>query len=427
LEIGIMRVAEFQILRILTSDGRHLFSARITRMFAYGFLSVVLVLYLAQIGLSKTQIGLLLTFTLFGDAVVSLWITTTADRIGRRRMLIAGAILMVVAGALFAETRNYLFLMIAATIGVISPSGNEVGPFLAIEQAALTQILPNEERTFVFAWYNLAGSFATALGALGGGVLVQALQSFGMAPFGSYRVIVVGYAAMGLLLALLFTRLSSSVEISQKANPIGSLPKLGGHLGLHRSRAVVFKLSALFSLDAFAGGFVLQSIVAYWFHVRYNVEPAVLGSIFFGANILAGISALSAASVASRIGLVNTMVFTHIPSNIFLMLVPLMPNLPLTITMLLLRFSISQMDVPTRQSYTMAVVSPDERSAAAGVTGIARTIGASLSPVFTGPLLANAALLSIPFLLSGGLKIVYDLILFRGFRALKPPEEKTAS
>ena len=186
----------------------------------------------------------------------------------------------------------------------------------------------------------------------------------------------------------------------------------------------MFKLSTLFSLDAFAGGFVLQSIVAYWFHVRFHVQPALLGGIFFGANILAGLSALAAAWVASRIGLIKTMVFTHIPSNILLILVPFMPNLPLAITVLLLRFSISQMDVPTRQSYTMAVVDPDERSAAAGITGIARTTGASLSPILTGPLLAHAALLSLPFFLSGGLKILYDLLLYRSFRALRPPEEK---
>ncbi|HEY4687801.1 MAG TPA: MFS transporter, partial [Anaerolineae bacterium] len=199
-------------------------------------------------------------------------------------------------------------------------------------------------------------------------------------------------------------------------------PTASTRLGLHRSRRVVLKLSALFSLDAFAGGFVVQSIVAYWFHLRFEVEPALLGGIFFGANILAGISALTAARIAARIGLINTMVFTHIPSNILLILVPLMPNLPLAIILLLLRFSISQMDVPTRQSYTMAVVAPDERSAAAGVTGIARTTGASLAPVFTGLLIGHPALLNVPFFISGGLKIVYDLTLYRLFRASQPQE-----
>jgi MFS family permease len=408
----------------LTPDGRFLFITRIARMFGYGFLSVVLILYLEQVGLSQVQIGLLLTLTLIGDTIISLWITTNADRIGRRRMLIVGALLMVFAGVLFAVTRNFLFLLIAATIGVISPSGYEVGPFLSIEQAALSQIFSNERRTHIFAWYNLVGSFATALGALGGGGLVQAFQDSGMTPLGSYRTIVIGYAIIGLILGVLFTRLSPAVEIQAGSDQFHSTSAFKTRFGLHRSRGVVLKLSALFSIDAFAGGFVLQSILAYWFHVRFNVQPAMLGSIFFGANILAGLSALSAAWVASKIGLIRTMVFTHIPSNILLILVPLMPNLPLAIAVLLLRFSISQMDVPTRQSYTMAVVAPDERSAAAGITGIARTTGASLSPVVTGPLLANAALMNLPFFLSGGLKIIYDLILYRSFKAIKPPEEK---
>lgn len=224
----------------------------------------------------------------------------------------------------------------------------------------------------VLAWYNLVGSFATASGALVGGTLVQGLQRAGMAELPSCRVIVVGYAVMGLVLVGLFTRLSAAAEAPAAALP-GNRRSL---LGLHRSRGVVFRLAALFSLDAFAGGLVLQSLVAYWFHIRFGVEPAMLGGIFFGANILAGLSALSAARVAERIGLINTMVLTHLPSNVLLMLVPLMPDLPWAIGVLLLRFSISQMDVPTRQSYTMAVVDPDERSTASGLTGIARTIGA---------------------------------------------------
>jgi MFS family permease len=402
----------------VTGDGYLLFGTRVARMFAYGFLSVVLALYLAQAGLSEAQIGLLLTLTLIGDTAISLWITTNADRVGRRRMLVAGAGLMLFAGILFALTHHFIVLLIAATIGVISPSGYEVGPFLAIEQASLTQLVPGERRTQVFAWYNLVGSFATAVGALCGGGLAQVLQGAGVAALDSYRAVVVGYAAMGVILGLLFSRLSPLVE----ALPTGGRPA-SGRFGLVRSRQVVFKLGALFSLDAFAGGFVVQSIVAYWFHTRFGVEPGVLGGIFFGANILAGISALSAARIASKIGLINTMVFTHIPSNVLLMLVPLMPTLPLAVVVLLLRFSISQMDVPTRQSYTMAVVAPDERSAAAGVTGIARTVGASLSPVIAGPLLGITTLASVPFFLAGSLKIVYDLSLYRSFRGIKPPEE----
>jgi MFS family permease len=419
-----LNLSEFQTLRTLTTDGRLLFTTRIARLFAYGFLSVVLVLYLAQVGLNETQIGLLLTLTLIGDTVISLWITTNADRIGRRRMLMVGAVLMIFAGIIFAFTRSFVILLITATLGVISPSGYEVGPFLAIEQSALSQIVPDEQRTRIFAWYNLVGSFATALGAMSAGALAQALQGFGMTPLRSYRMVVIGYAAMGFLIGLLFTRVSSAVEVSQVLQGSDSHGALKSFLGLHRSRGIIFKLSGLFSMDAFAGGFVLQSILAYWFQVRFNVQPAILGSIFFGANVLAGVSALTATWVASKIGLIRTMVFTHIPSNILLILVPLMPSLPLAITVLLLRFSISQMDVPTRQSYTLAVVAPDERSAAAGITGIARTTGAALSPVATGPLLANPVLINMPFFLSGGIKIVYDLLLYRSFKAIKPPEEK---
>ncbi len=393
------------------------------RLFAYGFLSVVLALYLHQIGFSDPQIGLLLTLTLVGDAAISLWITTNADRIGRRRMLLAGAGLMIFAGALFILSNNFIVLLIAATIGVISPSGNEVGPFLSIEQAALSQLLPGQRRTQVFAWYNLVGSFSTAIGALSGGALAQVLQGQGVPAAQSYRVVIAGYAAVGILLELLFLRLSPQAEIPP-AQTSTSASLRQSWLGLHRSRGVVLRLASLFSIDAFAGGFVIQSIVAYWFNKKYGVDPAVLGGIFFGANVLAGISALSATAIARRIGLINTMVFTHIPSNILLILVPLMPTLPLAILMLLLRFSISQMDVPTRQSYTMAVVAPDERSSASGITGIARTIGASLAPVITGPLLSNPMLIGLPFIISGTLKIVYDLLLYRSFITLKPPEEK---
>jgi hypothetical protein len=245
------------------------------------------------------------------------------------------------------------------------------------------------------------------------------LQASGLEPADSYRAIVVGYAGIGLLLAAIFARLSPRVEVVHASGP--AVP--GTRFGLGRSRGVVFRLSALFSLDAFAGGLITQSLVAYWFAVRWGVEPAVLGAIFFGANILAAVSALSAARLAARFGLINTMVFTHLPSNVLLILVPLMPTLPLAVLVLLARFSISQMDVPTRQSYTMAVVDPDERSAAAGVTGIARTTGSAVSPLLAAPLLGSAGLAAVPFFLAGGLKIVYDLILYRLFRAAPAPDE----
>ncbi len=406
--------------RGITRDAAVLFTTRIVRLFAYGFLSVVLVLYLNAAGFSTPQIGLLLTLTLIGDTLISLWITTRADRIGRKRMLLVGAGLMFGAGIVFALTRNYVFLVVVATIGVISPSGNEVGPFLAIEQASLSQIVTDKRRTPVFAWYNLVGSFATAMGALIGGALAQLLQNHGEEPLMSYRAVVIGYAIMGGVLAILFSQLTRGIEAPVKPEHAS----VRSRLGLHRSRKVVFRLSAFFALDAFAGGFVVQSIVSYWFHTRYGVPPGALGAIFFGANVLAGVSALLAARIAAKIGLINTMVFTHLPSNVLLILVPFMPTLPLAIALLLVRFSISQMDVPTRQSYTMAVVQPDERSAAAGVTGIARTTGAAFAPSLAGPLLASAGLMSLPFVISGTLKVIYDLLLWFNFRRIKPPEEQ---
>jgi len=396
-----------------------LFTTRALRLFAYGLVSVVLVLFLAAAGLDEARVGLLLTLTLLGDTALSLWITTRADRSGRRRMLVLGALLMAAGGAAFALTTSFPLLLLAATIGVISPSGNEVGPFLAVEQAAIAEQLPAARRTSAFAWYQLAGSFATALGALAGGALAGLLEQRGATPLASTRAVIGLYGALGLALAVLFGRLSPAVE-HRDAPPRGAA--VPWH-GLGRSRGVVARLAALFSLDAFAGGFVVQSFVAWWFHRRFGAPPAMLGAIFFGANLVAGVSALSAAAVARRIGLVNTMVLTHLPSNVLLVLVPLMPTLPLAVAVLLLRFSISQMDVPTRQSYTLAVVDPAERSAAAGVTGIARTVGAALAPLAAGPLYASAALASLPFLVAGGLKIAYDLLLWRSFRAVRPAEE----
>lgn len=401
-------------------DAALLFSTRIIRLFCYGLLSIILALYLVEVGLGEREVGLLFTLTLAGDAGISLWLTTSADRFGRKRTLIAGALLMMGAGVAFLVSHNSLVLMAAAIIGVISPSGNEIGPFLSVEQASLTRLLPDERRTQVFAWYNLVGSFATATGALSGGWLAQFLQGRGLSALDAYRVVLLGYAAGGFLLCLLFMLLSPEIEPG---------PGIEGKearrvLGLHRSRSVVFRLSALFSVDAFAGGLIVQSMIAYWFHLKFGVEAGIIGSIFFGANVLAGISALSAAWLAKKVGLINTMVFTHVPSNVLLILVPLMPTLPLAITALLLRFSISQMDVPTRQSYTMAVVDPDERSAASGVTSIARSVGAALAPTLTGVFLAVPTLLSLPFFLAGGLKLAYDALLYRSFRGLRPPEER---
>jgi MFS family permease len=409
-------------LRGLDRDGRLLFVTRVLRMFGYGSLAVVLVLYLAALGLDPVTIGLILTLTLVGDTFISLWLTTSADRIGRRRVLVAGSLLMVIAGVAFALTSWVPLLILAATIGVISPTGNEVGPFLAVEQAALSEATPDKRRTPTFAWYNLVGYLATATGALAAGLATQALLAGGLAAVDAYRLVVVAYAAIGLVMAAVFALVGPAVE-PPPVDQVEADDGIRRRFGLGRSKGIVLRLSLLFSLDAFGGGFVPQSLMAYWFSLRFGVEPAILGSIFFFANILAAVSSLSAARIASRIGLINTMVFTHLPSNILLILVPLMPSLPLAIGCLLLRYSLSQMDVPTRQSYVMAVVEPGERSAAAGVTGIARTTGAAISPSLSAPLVASAGLASVPFFLAGGLKIVYDLLLYRAFRSSRAAGE----
>jgi MFS family permease len=407
-------------LRGLDRNGRLLFALRTLRMFGYGFLAVVLVLYLDAIGLDAVTIGIILTLTLVGDTVVSLWLTTNADRFGRRRVLLAGSLLMVAAGLVFAITRWPPLLILAATVGVISPTGNEVGPFLAVEQAALSETIDGTRRTSTFAWYNLVGYVATATGALLAGIVSQALLDRGLGPAEAYRAIVIGYAVIGIAMAISCRRLGDAVEAPPARG--GADDGIRRRFGLGRSRSVVLRLSALFLIDAFAGGFIPLSLMAYWFHLRFGVEPAVLGLVFFGSNLLAAVSALSAARIASRIGLINTMVFTHLPSNVLLVLIPLMPNLALAVAVLLLRFSLSQMDVPTRQSYVMAVVDPDERSAAAGVTGIARTTGAAISPSISAVLVSNAGLAALPFYLAGGLKIAYDLLLYREFRSVRPRE-----
>jgi MFS family permease len=411
--------------RSWAADVRLLFATRFIRLFAYGSLSVVLVFHLIAVGLTETQVGLLLTLTLLGDTIVSVAIATRADRYGRRRMLIAGALLMAAAGVVFATTSNFWVLLVAATIGVISPSGQEVGPFLPIEQAALTRAIPDRSRTEVFAWYALNGAIASACGALAGGLLTRLFPRDGaLTTTAPYRGVIIFYAALGIVLALAFTRLSPTAEAAPRergGEPYGFLSQLSG---LERSARVVLKLSALFALDAFGGGFVAQSFAAYWFYLRFGLNPAELGPIFFGASLLAGFSALFASRLAARFGLVRTMVWTHLPSNVLLILIPLMPTLPLAVMVLLLRFSLSQMDVPTRQSYVMAVVDPHERSAAAGITGVARTIGAAIAPVFVGFMFARPSLINLPFFIAGTLKIAYDLLLYKEFVTLQPEEEK---
>ncbi len=395
----------------LPADVTLLFSTRIVRMFAYGMLSVVLAVYLAECGFSLARVGALFSAALAGDLVITWWLTTRADRLGRRRVLLAGALLMAGAGAVFATTGNIVLLALAATIGVITPSAKEVGPFLAVEQAALAQFVPSARITRTFAWYQLAGAGAGAAGAGCCGLLVGLTGAWGWDPLAGQRLVVLAYAAFGLVLFGLFLALSPAAEA-----PSGGRAVPRTWLGLHASHRTVLKLSGLFSIDAFAGGLAVDSLLAYWFHARFGTSVATLGAIFMAANLLAALSALAAAPLGERFGLVNTMVFTHLPSNVLLMLVPLMPSLPLAVGVLMLRFSISQMDVPTRQALVIASVAEDERAAANGVTAIARSLGSAISPALAGPLYASVALLNVPLYACGALKSAYDLLLYRGFR-----------
>ncbi len=398
----------------LPPDGWLLFGTCGVRTFAYGFLSVVLGLYLAAIGLDSTVIGAIFTAALAGGAIMTVGLTTVADRLGRQRVLMVGALLMALAGTVFAVTSNPIMLAIAAIIGTISPSGKEVGPFLSIEQAVLPQTVSSQQRTSVFAAYNLVASLAGALGALAAG----APTLMGIGEMEGFRGLVWAYVAASLVLLLLFARLSPKVEVSAVVEPSGRKSRFG----LHRSQGVVIRLAGLFALDAFAGGFVVQGLMAYWFSLRFGADATVLAAIFFGTNLLSAISFLAAAPIARKFGLLNTMVFTHLPSNVLLIMVPLMPNLSLAAIMLLARNLLSQLDVRTRQSYTIALVDPDERSAAAGLTSVARNAAAAIAPTFAGATLAVPAL-GLPFLIGGGLKIVYDLAIFSAFRRVRPPEE----
>ena len=398
---------------LLSRDGWLLFATCGVRSFAYGFLSVVLGLYLDAIGLTTTAIGWIFTAALAGGAVMTIVITTVADSFGRKTLLILGAVLMAAAGWIFAISNDPLVLTLTAIFGTISPSGKEVGPFLSIEQAILPETTQDQHRTTVFSAYNLIGSLCGALGALAVGLP----SLFSLPQITGYRFLVWGYVICAVVMMVLFGLLSPAIEAKAKTVSQKRV------IGVQRSRGIVAKLAGLFALDAFAGGFIVQSIIAYWFYLRYKTDLNALGGIFFGTNLLAALSFLAAPAIVRRFGLLNTMVFTHLPSNVLLLLVPLMPNLELAIVMLLVRNLLSQLDVPTRQSYTMAVVDAEERAASAGILSVARNGGAALAPLFTGPILAVPSL-GLPFLLAGGLKIIYDLWIFAVFRKVKPPEEE---
>ncbi|HEX7126810.1 MAG TPA: MFS transporter [Thermodesulfobacteriota bacterium] len=399
----------------LAPDGRRLLAAAFVRNAAYSALSIALAPYLEALGLGTAEIGWVFTAALAGSAAATVLVAAVADRVGRRRVLVAGAALMALGGAAFGVAASPALLAAAAVLAAINPAGRELGPFLTVEMAALPQTTTDEGRTGAFAAYNLVGTLAVALGSLAAGLPALA----GLEGLAAHRALVAAYAVAGLALVALFARLTPAVE-PPRAAPGARRP--GAWLGIHRSRRRVFGLSALFALDAFGGGFIVQSLMAYWFALRFGLDTASLGAVFFGANLCAAASYVAAAPIARRIGLLNTMVFTHLPSNGLLVLVPFMPTVESAVAVLLLRFLCSQLDLPTRQSYLMAVVAPDERSAAAGLTGVARNVAYAVAPVFTSATLAAPAL-GLPFVLAGLIKALYDVLLLFTFRRVKPPEE----
>lgn len=398
----------------ITQDARLILAARGIRTFAYGFLSVLLGLYLDGLGFSAWQVGAVLTATLTGSALLTIMMASVADRYGRRRMLILSSALMAGAGLLFALTNRYPLLILASLTGTIGATSGEVGPFLTLEQAILPQTAPWPRRNLLFGIYNTVGGLAGAAGALFAAVPALLQSWFGLTELAALRLMFVLYAVLAGIALLLILRLSDRVELAPEERSRGGK--------LQKSKPIVMRLSAVFGLDSLAGGFVVQSLIAFWFHLRWGAGPELLGPIFLGVGLLQSASYLIAARVADRIGLINTMVFTHLPSNVLLMLVPFAPTLQAAIILILARHALSQMDVPVRQSYVVAVVAPSERAAAAGYTNVVRNLAGAVTPIISGYAMQVVSL-GLPFIIGGGLKIVYDLTLFSMFRNIKPPEE----
>lgn len=405
----------------LTKDGKLLITVRIVRTFSYGFLSVILAIYLNLIGFNEILIGFILSAALANSVVFNLFSSFFADRIGRRKILIIYAALMSISGGIFFLTENYIGLIIAAFIGTINVTGSETGAFLSLEQAILPQTVKNvKKRNTIFALYNMVGTFA-----MSGGILLSALpqileENLGWVRIDSFKPLFLLYVVAGITVIIIYFFLSKEIEISKTNN--ANQTSFSSNLS-SKSKEIIFKLSSLFALDSFAGGFVIQSIVSFWFFTKFGVDLVTISLVFSVAGVLTAISFLFAAKLADRIGLINTMVFSHIPSNILLILVAFSPTFPIAMGLYLARMSLSQMDVPTRQAYIVAVVQENERTAAAGITNTSRNIAQALSPSITGAII-QSLWLSAPFVIGGLLKIVYDLGIFVNFRKVKPLDEE---
>lgn len=391
-----------------------LFVAKSLRTFGFGYVSVAIALYLAAQGFSSWQIGGIFSATLIEDAIFTALVSAIAYKFGVRNLLMIAPGFIVFAGALLALSNNFWLLAIGAVMGIISPAGQEGGPFAALEQSLLPTLVRTENLTHVFSWYNLAGFIPAAFGALAAGLWVDLMDKLGVAHIDAYRYLFAIYALSGIVMIVLYFFLSPhklsalTCETAEKSKRL---------FGLTKSRRHVWELAGLQSVDAFAGGLLVQGLFVWWFHLRYNVGAESMGPLLFASNLLAGLSFLLAPKIAKHFGLLNTMVFTHLPCSILLCTIPLMPNFAAASAMVLFRSILSQMDIPTRQAYTMLLVSPDERPAAAGLMTSARAMAQGIAPIVAGGALAHSAL-GLPFYLAGGLKSLYDITLYARFRYL---------
>ncbi|HEX6139988.1 MAG TPA: MFS transporter [Candidatus Limnocylindria bacterium] len=401
------------LLPSLDANGQRLMAAKVFRGFAFGLNSVVLGLYLAALDLGPAVIGLVLSAALAGTLALTVVITLYGDRIGRRRLLTIGSGLMVLSALIPFVGANPILLVLIGLTGMVAVSSNENTGLQSVDQAVLPQTVPDGQRTSAFALYNVAAAGASAVGALSVGPMVALGHALGLADAAAFTPCFVLYALAGLASTALSLALDRRVEVGTR---------LERRLAIHRSRRTVAMLSGLFVIDSTAGGFVVQSYLAFWFAERFAADPAMVGTLFAATNVLAALSFPVAAWIAGRIGLIRTMVFTHIPSNVFLVGAALAPTLPLAVGMMLARAALSSMDVPARQSYTMAVVDPDERTATAGVTSLARSVGQVIGPAVAGALLVPVGI-GIPLVAGGVVKTVYDLSLYAFFRSRPTPEE----
>lgn len=392
-------------------DVRALLAARALRAFGDGFVSLLLPYYLTLLGYSALQIGLLVTATLLGSGILTLGIGFIAHRHSPRHLLLAASLLMIATGLGASVVTDFWPLLVVAVVGTLNPAASDVTMFSPLEQTLLTRAAPAQSRTALFARYSLIGALVGALGAQAAG-LPDLYAGHGGGLLAAIQAMFVLYALLGALTFVLYLRLSPALEPERHERPVP----------LGKSKRIVYTLAALFSIDAFAGGFAVQSLLALWLFQRFDLSVTAAGTIFFWTGVLTAFSHLAAARVAARFGLINTMVFTHLPANVFLILVPFMPTLELALLFLFLRSALSSMDVPARTSYVMAVVSPGERPAAASITAVPRSLASALSPSLAGALLTMSAF-GWPLVICGVLKIVYDLTLLKIFSAVKPPEE----